>query len=203
VNGRAVTTYTATGCAGTDKVTASLAGADAQALGTISVAEATANSINFISVEPTLIVLRGTGGGNRKETSEVVFTVVDGTGTPLEGATVNLSLSTTDGGLSLSETSALSNADGEVSVTVQAGDVTTVVTVLASTDKGNGLPVGTASTELVVATGVADQNSISLSAEKFIVPNAYNVDGITTSLTVQLGDQFNNGVRKNRGELQY
>jgi hypothetical protein len=194
VNGRAVTTYTATGCAGTDKVTASLAGADAQALGTISVAEATANSINFISVEPTLIVLRGTGGGNRKETSEVVFTVVDGTGTPLEGATVNLSLSTTDGGLSLSETSALSNADGEVSVTVQAGDVTTVVTVLASTDKGNGLPVGTASTELVVATGVADQNSISLSAEKFIVPNAYNVDGITTSLTVQLGDQFNNRV---------
>ena len=194
VNGRAVTTYTATGCAGVDKVTASLAGADAQALGTISVAEPTANSINFVSAEPSLIVLRGTGGGNRKETSEVVFTVVDGTGTPLEGATVNLSLSTTDGGLSLDKTSALSNADGEVSVTVQAGDVTTVVTVLASTDKGNGLSVGTGSTELVVATGVADQNSISLSAERFIVPNAFNRDAVTTELTVQLGDAFNNQI---------
>lgn len=194
VNGRATATYSATGCAGLDQVTASLAGADAQAFGVISVAEATATSINFISVEPSLIVLRGTGGGGRQETSTVMFQVVDIAGTPLEGATVNLSLSTSDGGLSLSETSALSNADGEVSITVQAGDVPTVVTVVASTDNGSGQPVSTSSTELVVATGVADQNSISLSAEQIIVPNAYNLDGITTTLTVQLGDGTNNQI---------
>ena len=194
VNAQASTLYSAVNCSGTDNITASIAGTGAQAFGTLEIAGPETNSINFVSADPTLIVLRGTGGVNRDETSDVVFTVIDQSGRPLPGVTVNFSLSTSVGGLALSKTSALSNGDGQVSVTVQAGDVATVVRVLATIGDGGGNPVTTVSDLIAVTTGLPDQNSISLSVEQAIVPNAFNVDGLTTTLTVRMSDKFNNPV---------
>jgi len=202
VNGQASTLYSAAGCAGTDQITASLIGASAQASGSISIAAAQANALNFVSATPELIVLRGTGGVNRDETSDVVFQVVDSNGKPLAGVTVALSLTTEIGGLSLSRTSALSNGEGQVKTTVTAGDVATTARVIATVNGGNGETVATSSDLLTVTTGLPDQNSISLSAATcddeigsgFIVANGMTVDGITCAITVSMADKFNNPV---------
>jgi hypothetical protein len=202
VNGQASTLYTATGCSGSDNITASLVGATAQAFGTINIASPTANAVNFISAEPTLIVLRGTGGGNRDETSDVVFKVVDGTGKALQGIVVNFSLSTQVGGLSLSKASALSDGEGQVTVTVSSGDIATTVRVLATINGGNGNTIATTSDLLTVTTGLPDQNSISLSVGGgFVVEDGMRIDGVTRSLNVRMADKFNNPVVDGTGAV--
>ena len=199
-NGQASTLYTAAGCAGIDEISASVVGAAAQAFGSLKVSAPATNAINFESAEPTLIVLRGTGGGDRDETSDLLFTVVDGSGAPLPGVTVNFALSTEVGGLSLSTTTALSNGDGQVRVTVQAGDVATVVRVIASVDDGTGEVVSTVSDQLTVTTGLPDQNSISLGVTEcgdgdgFVVANGANINGLCRQVVVRLADKFNNPV---------
>lgn len=194
-NGEASTLYTATGCAGNDDITASLVGAAAQAFATLSVAAPTANAVNFVSAEPQLIVLRGTGGANRDETADVTFTVIDGSGQPLQGVKVDFDLSTDIGGLSLSNDSALSDGEGQVKVTVSSGDIATTVRVIATADDGDGNPVSTTSDLLIVTTGLPDQNSISLSVtEGFIVETAFNTDGIVRTINVRMADKFNNPV---------
>lgn len=194
-NGEASTLYTAAGCSGTDEITASLVGAAAQAFGSLSIASPTANAINFVSAEPQLIVLRGTGGENRDETADVTFRVVDSTGAPLQGVRVDFALSTEVGGLALSTNSALSDGEGLARVTVSSGDIATTVRVIATADDGSGTPVSTASDLLSVTTGLPDQNSISLSVEGgFVVDQGMNVDGVTRTITVRMADKFNNPV---------
>lgn len=200
VNGQASTLYSARGCTGTDKITAGLVGATAQAFGTITVASRATNAISFVSAEPLLIVLKGTGGQNRDETSDVIFKVVDGNSLPLPGVTVNFSLTTFVGGLALSKTSTLSDGDGNASVTVQAGEVATVVRVLATVDIGNGETVTTVSDLITVTTGLPDQNSISLSIgecggqSSWVVDGAWTIDALCRTLTVAMADKFNNPV---------
>ncbi len=200
VNGQASTLYSATGCSGVDNVTASLVGADAQAFGTLTIAGPTTNAIEFVSADPLLIVLKGTGGQGRDESSTVVFRVVDGSGSALSGVTVNFSLTTYVGGLSLSKTSALSDGDGQVSVTVHAGDIPTVVRVLATVDGGDSGLVTTVSDLLTVTTGLPDQDSISLAVgdcgdgSSFVVDGAMTTFGLCRLLTVAMADKFNNPV---------
>ena len=200
VNGEAYTLYSATGCAGTDNITASLVGADAQAFGVITIAGPTANAIEFVSADPALIVLSGTGGQGRDETATVVFRVVDGSGSPISGVTVDFSLTTYVGGLSLSKTSSLSDGDGQVNVTVQSGDIPTVVRVLATVDGGSSGLVTTVSDLITVTTGLPDQNSISLAIgecggeSSFVVDGAMTINGLCRELTVAMADKFNNPV---------
>ncbi|MDX1347256.1 MAG: Ig-like domain-containing protein [Thiomicrorhabdus chilensis] len=152
-----------------------------------------AGSIQFISADPEFMSLKGTGGVGYGETSQVVFKVVDIFGSPIEGATVNFTLSTTVGGLSLSPSSATSNASGLVSTTVQAGTISTPVRVGASVTLSDGQLIYVQSDLLTVTTGIPDQNSISLSMDKF-APEGWDFDGETVTVTVRLGDRFNNPV---------
>lgn len=99
VNGVASATYEATGCAGSDTIVASieeLSGVTAS--GSITVAEAQANSIQFVSAEPTNIALKGTGGNGRQEFSTLTFQVIDESGSPIAGELVSLDLTTVLGG---------------------------------------------------------------------------------------------------------
>lgn len=149
-------------------------------------------SIDFISATPETIALKGTGGPPRSETSVLVFKVVDEYGDPLEGETVEFELSTEVGGLSLSDSSAVSGSEGLVQTTVNAGNVSTHVRVHATITDSYPL-ITVVSDELLVSTGLPDQNSISLGIETFN-PEAWYYNNVEVPVIFQAADHFNNFV---------
>lgn len=190
--GVATATYVAQGCSGSDVITATAIANNQNltASGTISVAAAAIGSITFVSATPTNIALKGTGGPGRQETSTVVFKVVDSSGGPRAGATVNFTLDTTVGGISLTPSSATSDASGLVQTVVNAGTVSTTVRITARiTDPA----ISTQSSQLTVTTGIPDTDSFSVAPQ---CPNveAFNIDGVEVPVTVRLADRFNNPV---------
>lgn len=193
ISGIATSTYTANGCVGTDIITAAIVQGNTQtATVSLEIAAADVNSISFVSAEPTDIALKGTGGEGRQETSSVKFQVLDATGAPVPGYDVALSLSTTVGGLSLTNNTATTNEDGVATAIVQAGNVSTSVRVNA-TIIVDGNELTTVSDRLIVSTGIPDQNSTSLSASAFNVVGM-DRDGTAVTLTMRLADKFNNPV---------
>lgn len=195
--GQVTVTYVSSGCEGADIITAELVGTSATAVSDIEVASPSANGLTFVSAEPNLIVLRGTGGGpDRVEKSEVRFQAVNAENRPLRDVRVSFDLTTEVGGVSLSPSSAVSDGEGFVSTIVSSGDVATVVRVIATTESGNGgNDVSAVSDVLTVSTGLPDQNSISVSvAESFVAPEGMTVDGVEREITVRMADKFNNPV---------
>ena len=188
------TTYAATGCSGADVIsaTATINGSPLSATGTVTVAAAAIGSISFESATPTNVALRGTGVPGRPETSTVVFRVLDQTGGARANANVQFALNTTVGGITLTPTTATSDANGRVQTVVNAGTVNTTVRVTATVL--NTTPtISTQSNQLTITTGIPDQDSVSVAA---LCPNAeaWNIDGTTMPVTVRLADRFNNPV---------
>jgi hypothetical protein len=196
VNGVASTSYTDKGCGGVDMITAStsLGGATFTQTGTITVLGAVAGQIAFVSALPQNIALKGTGGAGRQESSTVTFKVLDRNGNPVSGQSVNFALSTSVGGLSLNPGSSTTGADGIVSTVVAAGTINTPVRVMATLA---GTSITTLSDQLVISTGIPDQNSFSLSTQIFNVEGG-NYDGcespVGSRIRVSLADHFNNPV---------
>lgn len=188
-SGVATSTYTATGCQGSDTITAnaSVDGNTLTATGTLFVAAADVGSIQNVSVENEVIALKGSGG---IETSRVTFRVLDAVGGAVSGVTVRFSLDTTAGDISLNATSAVSGSDGEVTTVVHSGTVATAVRVTATIEDST---ISSQSNGIVVSTALADQNSISLSATE-LNPEAWNRDGTQVTLTVRMADRYNNPV---------
>lgn len=193
--GVAISNYVATGCSGSDTISASAVINDTSitASGSLTVAEASLGSIQFLSATPELIALQGTGGVGLSENSTVVFKVLDEAGGPVIGETVTFDLNTTVGGLSLSPTTAISGADGTVQTTVLSGTIPTPVRVTATVTVDDGTEASTQSDQLVVSTGIPDQDSFSLSASKFNV-EGWDYDGKNVTITARLADRFNNPV---------
>ncbi|MFK7830875.1 MAG: hypothetical protein AB8B57_13945 [Congregibacter sp.] len=165
----------------------------------------------------TIIALKGTGGPGRPEFATVVFEVLEESVVleagdpqpgepgyldladrkPLAGVPVNFELTNTLGGVSLGTMSGVTDARGLIEVEVFSGNVATSTLVLANFDAAtsSGSQVQSASSnQIVIGTGLPDQNSISMSAEVFRVPSARDVDGISVEITVRLADKFNNPV---------
>jgi hypothetical protein len=190
--GEAEATYRADGCVGTDLIsaTAALGGQDLTASATITVASAAINSILFVSATPQAIVLDGTGCAGCTQHSIVVFQLVDIFGKPVPSQNVDFSLSTLIGGLSLSNETATSDANGLVQTVVQAGSVATHVRVMATVAD---TAISTLSDEIAVSTGLPDQDSFSVSAET-LNPEAWDNDGVTVPITIRAADHFNNPV---------
>lgn len=192
--GAATVTYAATGCSGDDVVTATASanGENLTATGAVSVAAAAVGSIQFVSATPTNIGLKGTGGAGLSETSTVVFKVVDSTGGPVAGATVSFVADTSVGGLFILPSSGTSGANGEVQTVVNSGTVATSVRVTATVTSVTP-NIATQSSQLVITTGLPDQDSFSMAVQ---CPNveAYDYDGVKNPVTVRLADRFNNPV---------
>ena len=204
VNGVASTSYTDKGCGATDTITATtrLGDASFSRAGDVTVLSAIAGQIAFVSALPQNIAVRGTGGPGRQETSTVTFKVLDKNGNPVAGVSVdffvfsNTGTAAGTGGLSLSPTTASSGADGSVSTVVAAGIVNTPVRISASLSATHPA-VTSISDQLVVSTGIADQNSFSLSTKTFNV-EGMNYDGcpspVGSMVRASLADHFNNPV---------
>lgn len=185
-NGQATIRYTANGCVGADDITATTnyGGSVISASASIEVAADTVSSLSYIDASPQFISLKGTGGD---ESTTIRFRVRGSTGAPMKDVPVSFALNTTAGGLQLVNNTATSGTDGYVSTTVQSGTVPTSVRITATTDTG----ISTQSSEVVVSTGLPDQNSMSIAAS-LLAPNAWNYNGVTSSITVNVADAFNN-----------
>ena len=192
--GAATSTYSATGCSGDDTITvsANIDGTVLQATGMVTVAAATVGSIQFVSADPENIGLLGTGGVGRQETSTVRFAVTDSTGGPVSGATVDFTLNTTIGGIQLTPTTATSDIQGSVQTVISAGSVATSVRVTATVNPSSPV-IAAQSDQLTITTGIPDNDSVSLAAETINI-EGWNIDGVTTKVTVRLSDRYNNPV---------
>lgn len=192
VNGVASSTYLAQGCVGSDPitVTADVGGRSLTATGTIEVLAADAGSIVFLDASPTQIDILGTGA---QETSTVRFQVLDTNGNPVAGRDVAFSLNTSVGGLSVSPVTATTNDQGIAQTVVNSGTVATSIRVTARVENTNPV-IESQSSQLVISTGIPDQDSFSLSAE-ILNAEGWNVDGTEVEVTARLADAFNNPVR--------
>jgi hypothetical protein len=151
---------------------------------------AVVGSIQFVSATPQKIGLQGTGGVNLPETATVVFRVVDATGGSVAGQNVDFALDTSVGGITYTPMSATSGADGRVQTVVKSGTVSTTVRVSATL---TGLGIATQSSQLVITTGLPDNDSVSLAVT---CPNieGYDLDGTEVQVTARLADRYNNPV---------
>ncbi len=194
VNGVASSTYLAQGCVGDDSinVTANAGGVNLSASATVNVLSADVGSIEVVSATPENIAIQGAGGIGGSESSTVVFRVRDVNGNPVNGQLVDFSLNTQVGGITFTPSQATTNTEGLVQTVVNSGTVATTVRVTASVNGSDPLII-TQSSQLVVSTGIPDQNSFSLSAET-LNPEAWNTDGVSVKVTARLADHFNNPV---------
>ena len=98
------------------------------------------NRLLFIDAEPTTIAIKGSGGGSvLQENATVTYQVVDEEGQGVEGVEVSFSLTTDLGGVRIRGAAGgvftdLSNADGEVQITVESGTLPTPVRVQATAE---------------------------------------------------------------------
>lgn len=194
VSGGATATYSATGCSGADTITATanIDGVILQANGSVTVAAATVGSIAFVSATPTNIGLKGTGGVGRQETSTVRFKVTDSTGGPVPSATVDFTLNTMIGGITLTPTTSTSDAQGNVQTVVSAGSVATSVRVRATVNPSSPT-ISAQSDQLTITTGIPDNDSVSLSMGCVNI-EGWDLDGTSTQVTVRMSDRYNNPV---------
>lgn len=189
-NGVASTTYNAEGCSGNDTITATstINGTTRTANGTLTVQPAVIGSMQFVSATPQIIGLKGFG---LNEVSQVIFRVLDTNGNPVSNQEVDFSLSTTIGGVSLPNSSDISDSDGLVRADVQSGTVSGTVRVTATLASNPN--ISTQSDGLNIGIGIADQNSMSLAVSDRN-PEGFDIDGQKVTVTVHAADHFNNPV---------
>ncbi|MGD9731040.1 MAG: invasin domain 3-containing protein [Desulfamplus sp.] len=152
------------------------------------------SSIEFVSATPNHIALAGTANPVLPATSTVKFLVKDSEGKPKAGALVRFELSTKVGGITTIPDAAESvqtDSDGYAQVIVSSGSVATHVRVKAIVVSDE--TITTVSDDLVISTGLPDQNSFSLSASHRN-PEGWDYDGEAVTFTIRAADHFNNPV---------
>lgn len=188
--GTAITTYTATGCSGGDTITATASPGSSvlSASATVTVQPAVIGSLQFESAAPPDIGIKGFG---LTESSAVQFKVLDTQGNPAAGQDVSFALNTTIGGITIAPDTATSDANGFITTFVTSGTVSTSVRVTATLTANPA--INTQSDSLVISTGIADQNSFSLSASS-ANPEGWSIDNQEVELLILAADHFNNPV---------
>ncbi|WP_286221847.1 hypothetical protein [Marinobacter apostichopi] len=191
-SGKISTSYEA-GCSGTDTITARLSnGSTATAV--VSVASQEVGALEFVSASPTAIATLGSSDSARASVSTIIFRLVDKNGDPIVGQPVDYTISTTVGGISLTETSSDTIADGTAQTRINAGTVATVVSVTATFDVDNGEVIQTTSDPVSVSATIPDQDSFSISVAENFLPNARRYDGETVQINIRAADRNNNPI---------
>jgi len=154
--------------------------------------ESTGVSIAFVSAEPNYIGLKGVGGLDLAQQSVVTFVVKDVDGNPVYNQLVNFKLATAIGGLTLSATESYTDLNGQVTTRVLSGSVPTSVRVIAYFSV-NGVEISAPSDQLTIGTGLPDQNSFEITADK-LAPQGLHYSGEVVNITARLADRNNNPV---------
>jgi len=188
--GLASVVYTASGCTGTDIVTATttISGTDIVASVNLTIAIDTVLALQFVSNSEDNLSIKGTGG---VEVSVVTFRLVGALGAPIIGDTVEFSLNPSSGGVSLAAdtSSDVSDSNGEVTTVLRSGTAAGSVVVVAS-HSGTGV-TGT-SEGISISTGVPIADRFSLSVSDFAPADAFDTNGIEVELGIIASDQFGN-----------
>jgi len=196
LNGEFSTTYTATGCSGSDTIQARVEipseGTSETIIATadVEIEPAELGSITFESAEPRTIGLQGMGNMGIPEASEVQYQVSDVTGAPIPGQQVEFSLSTSVGGIELSTDSTTTDNQGIARVTVTSGTVPTPVRVNATAVNAN---VSTQSAPLTISTGIPEQQGIVVTPE-VLNPGVRGCIGEEVEVMFSARDRFSNPV---------
>jgi hypothetical protein len=188
VAGIATSTYKDNNCAlGSDVITASVTGNTKSV--TITVVLPAVSNIQFVSAIPEIIGTKGTGASALSQSSVVKFKVMDSNNNAKPNVNVNFSLVpvSAPGGITLSSTSATSDANGEVTTAVTSGTVPTPVWVVAKVSD----TILTQSNKLTITTGLPTQDFLSLSASIY---NIEGFDGTKSTLTIIASDRMGNPV---------
>jgi len=184
------TTYTSKACEGEDEITASYGKQKLKS--TIDIQAANLGSVEFISAEPQTITLQGMSAPGQQHTSRIKFQIKNDVGGPIADVNVKFVLSTNVGGVELSVLESRTDNEGFVSTILQAGSVHTNVRVRAIVERDGDI-ISSESSQLVISTGIADQNSLSMSLSVHN-PSAWNHDGEVVIVSVLASDRYNNPV---------
>ena len=202
INGIATATYTNNSCTGDDVITANAtiggqpfqatraAGSTTNNTAIISNSSAPATSLAMTNITETLLALKNTSGLGRSETSNITFTATDSGGSPVASQTVNFELTTDVGGITISPTTANTNASGQVTVTITSGTVPTPVRVKADMTIGAST-ISSVSEQLNIGIGLPDQDSFSMALESFAL-QAYSSANVQNGITLSAADHFGN-----------
>jgi len=193
--GTAATTYQAEGCVGSDTITAKYDTATAAVSVTVSPADV--NSVGFTGTGFAASIAYGNSAtGSQPNFSATQFALIDDRGNPVEGQTVTFAISSADSqhAATLSNTTDISDEDGFVETRVNAGTAAANIRVTATFTPSGGTAISTQSLPIAINTGPADHDSFSLAISDAAVKNAYGTDGVTTTMSVQVGDRHNNPV---------
>jgi hypothetical protein len=186
--GIATSTYKDNNCnAGTDVITATVTGGTVSA--TITVIPPTANNMQFVSATPSIIGTSTAGAATLPKSSLVEFKVVDGNNNGVPGVLVDFSRLPAGllGGVTLTPTSATSDANGVVSTSLTSGTVPTPVWVVATVH--NTPSILSQSNTLTITTGLPTQNFFSLAVSTHNI-EGWLYDGVPTTLTIIASDRL-------------
>lgn len=190
VQGRAQFTYQDNGCAQAGNIVATIDGGSVGTTVAVTPASPEAASIVLGDISPSdkSIVIQDAGGSGRTELAQVSFRVLDKNGAPVANQSVAFSTISTKT-VRLSQSSAITDGNGIVSVSLMSGTEPTAVRVVANLANG----VSTVSDTITVTTGMPVQLSFSLSAHVSNI-EGFDYDDVTDEIKLLLADQFSNPV---------
>ncbi len=161
----------------------------------IPVASAAVSELRYVSATPSSsLVIKGAGGVGRQESGTVTFKLINSSGNPIPNAIVNFEASTVAGGITVNPSTDKTDAQGQVSTTVNSGYIPTPISILATTvDQKTGEVFTSSSGLLSVSAGPAEQKSFSISLGANNI-RGDDLDGAATSVIVRLADNWGNGI---------
>jgi hypothetical protein len=166
----------------------------------ISILPALAAAIQFDSVEPQRIALRGSGG---VETAVVKFIVKDSNNDPVEGATVSLAMTGPNGDEYIdpppddtpAEIEVSTNGEGIAQVVLHSGFVAGPVTIVGTTyvqnNAGNLIPISAQSSVISIGGGIPSAKRFGVAAKDLNIAGLH-CQNVETDITAYLADRFGN-----------
>lgn len=193
--GKAQATFTAGSTAGTATVNITSGSASGSVDITV-LPVSTGGSIQFVSAEPTVIAVKGSGG---QETSTITFKVTDSNGDPVaDGTQVSFSIVGPGGGEAVSP-STVSTVSGDAITILFSGSKAGPVTIIATATIDPGPPpvvISASSTNVSIGGAVPDYDHLSVATNTFNLPGL-SCYGERGTITAFVADKFGNPVPEN------